>query len=1028
MKTKISRIMGVGLALLMVFSLALALMPAKEAKAIEGEVRWGLQPLPTITYFKLALTSNVLEYAIASNGTTIYLITDNAVLNAAAGPVYKSLDGGTTWAQLPGIGTAAADLATNIAVAPDNPDAIAVSCGSNNSLTGVDQVWVSNNGGTTWSALPAPLLQTGTIEMRILDLKVAPARVGTLLPREYLIATSDNRDQNATLGTLQIIGQGSAWTQVADAPYPAGTMDFVACEFSPGYAGDRVVVAVSDNTDIGARLFTLNTATPAVQHAPVQLSAAITDYTDNAIATANILNADLALPIDYDVTVPGFERVFVGTASTTAANDNVWRCDSVLPAQQLGLGGTSVRSLAYSGTGTAGTLFEGNWTQAGGVSVITQVNWTNQMTTNLPVWYPSRKPPTGNGGRAYVRTSPTFDADMKVFVGTTGNGAGSESALSLSTDAGDTYNQIAFIDNGAANDVVAVDALSLTPDGGTLFVATRAGTNFNVWKTATAPAPFTWTRIYCAPSANAMVLAINVGGWADAPEIYLANSGIAASGLFASYDGGKIFTNKHLPQAGVAFMSVATSKTLYAAVTTNVYKSINGGQQWGPPINANVGAIATVLPAPNGDILVGGTGLASISKDGGASFAQLQPGLPGAAVGVMADEGYAENNIVYAFDFATAAANDIYRVNVATDAIWVAIGNPTVGPIVGFGQSSGVLYSMTAGIADRTLTPRGTVGTIGWDTMGAGTVPGAVAACFSVAANKLYASNGVIQLVAYNDQMATAKAAITSPASGTMVPVDPVSGRGVTTTLAWSPLGSGQGLCTAYDILIYDTAAGPTAGTLFAAVAIAPPFRTAPKVDINLPGAAGGTLGAFVLRGGTEYGVWVRGSIQLSTDNLASQWSDAGTFRVEASGGVVQPPHAGPLLTSPTPGDQNVDPGAAFSWAPMSGVTEYELIIATDAALTKPVAGTPVTLNTTAYGPVTLEYDTDYYYAVTATAPTSSVQSIGAFHTMISPEEAVPPVVVAPEVVSPAWIWAVVIIGALLVIAVLVLIVRTRRA
>ena len=111
----------------------------------------------------------------------------------------------------------------------------------------------------------------------------------------------------------------------------------------------------------------------------------------------------------------------------------------------------------------------------------------------------------------------------------------------------------------------------------------------------------------------------------------------------------------------------------------------------------------------------------------------------------------------------------------------------------------------------------------------------------------------------------------------------------------------------------------------------------------------------------------------------------------------------------------------------MAGVTEYELIIATDAALTQPVAGTPVTLTTTAYGPVTLEYSTDYYYAVRATAPTSSVQSIGSFRTMISPEEATPPVVVETPSISPAWIWAVVIIGALLVIAVIVLIMRTRR-
>jgi hypothetical protein len=1023
--------MGVGLALIMVLSLAFALMPAKEAQAIEGEQQWLAQVGPSATYLKMADGTNVTEYAIASDGTTIYLIDGTKNLTGAA--IYKSLDGGVTWVALPGPTAAAgatAQLVTNIAVAPDNPDAVAVSSGSNVSGTGIDQVWVSQNGGTTWSLLPAPLLQTGTTQMRIMDLKVAPARVGTLLPREYLIATSDNRAGNTTLGTLQIIGQGSAWTQVADATVPAGTYDYTSCEFSPGYAGDRVAVAVGSAAN-SVNLVTWNTQTPALSHAVVNLNTTIDDYDGAGAANQSILASDIALPIDYDVTVPGFERAFAGTASVGAAADNVWRCDATLPAQGLGLLGRAVRSLAYSGTTTAGTLFEGDYTATGG-TLITQVNWTDQMTTNLPVWHPSRKPPTGTGGRAYVRTSPTFDADSKVFVGTAGAGAGNESALSQSVNAGDTYNQIAFIDNGAGtNTVVATEALALTPDGNTLFMVTRASGNINLWQTVAPSAPFTWQRIFCVTptvAAGTVRLALNMGGWADAPEIYMADSANAASGLFASYDGGVIFTVKHLPAAGARFISVAGAKTLFLAITTNVYKSINGGQQWGPPINAGVGNIATVLPAPNGDILVGGAGNAAISKDGGASFSLLQPGLAPAAtaVGVMADAGYADNNIVYAFDFQNATG--VYRVNVATGGIWE---NLTAAPAVaanifGFGQSNGVLYAMRLAAADRTFDSRNTVGTITWGNLAAGGPPAAAAGCFSIAENRLYVSNGTTGIWAYVDQMATASATITAPAAGSVVPVDPVSGRSMPVPLSWTPMGSGQGLCTSYTVFIYDTAAGAPAGTA-AAVAIGPPFRTAPKTTINVPGAAA-FPGTFVLLGGHEYTVMVRAAIQLSGDTLLSSWSAPVTFQVEASGGIIQPPHAGPILTSPTPGDQNVKPDCAFSWAPMSGVTSYELIISTKADMSAPVAGTPVTLNTTAFGPVDLEYNTDYYYAVRATAPTSSVQSIGAFRTMVSPEEAAPPVVVEQPTVSPAWIWAVVIIGALLVIAVLVLIVRTRRA
>ena len=298
---------------------------------------------------------------------------------------------------------------------------------------------------------------------------------------------------------------------------------------------------------------------------------------------------------------------------------------------------------------------------------------------------------------------------------------------------------------------------------------------------------------------------------------------------------------------------------------------------------------------------------------------------------------------------------------------------------------------------------------------------------FGVADGKLYYAEGTVPaLWAYGDYMAK-PATLISPAAGAVIPVDPSSGWSSPFTFTWEPMGSATGLANNYAVLIWQKAGGMSSATFYQTGPMALPNAPSVYSQNLLDFATGAIIVPFWAPAGTEWEWTVAAIGQVGADNVFSLPAAPSSFSIAAGGGIISPPHAGPILTSPTPGDQDVDPGCAFSWAPMAGVTEYELIIATDAALTQPVAGTPVTLATTAFGPVTLEYSTDYYYAVRATAPTSSVQSIGAFRTIISPEEEIPPVLVEQPVISPAWIWAVVIIGALLVIAVLVLIMRTRR-
>ena len=642
---------------------------------------------------------------------------------------------------------------------------------------------------------------------------------------------------------------------------------------------------------------------------------------------------------------------------------------------------------------------------------------------------------------AFVRVSPNFAADKMVYAGTSSTAAGGQSAFSVSTDAGVTFNQEALIDtNDATPDVNVIDAIAYSPDGTTLFVATDDSLDLSLWATPTPPSPFSWKRIYCFTGTNA-ALAINYATWADAPEIYFAETVTVVNTLYASYDGGNIFNARSAPVIGAAInaLSVESSKVLYSAFGTNIYKSTNGGSVWSPARPGNVGPIFSVIAAPGGDVVVGGTGTTGISTDGGVTFGELPPGVsPLGSYVVIPDEGYAENKYIYAGDF--VAANGMYRLQVGTDSQWTNFANPTADIMVGMGMSNGALYGMMTGtgglfgVADRTILPHDAVGDMLWGIMDvpAGTIAGAN--FFDVAQNKCYVSNNTTGLWAYDDFYATAKTTISTPASGAVIPVDPVTGRAATVPFSWSAVGSGTGLGTNYFFAIFEASQGFPGASIVATGAF--PLPSIPSNSVYPAGVAVAIAPDinYTFLAGNEYGIMISAVNQVSGDStlgvgdfMLSPFCDPVFISIEAASGIINPPHAGPILQSPTPGAQDVDPGAAFSWAAMAGVTEYELVISLDAALTQPVAGTPVTLATTAYGPVTLEYGTDYYYAVRATSPTSSVQSIGAFRTIISPEEVAPPVVVEQPTISPAWIWAVVIIGALLVVAVLVLIMRTRR-
>jgi hypothetical protein len=154
---------------------------------------------------------------------------------------------------------------------------------------------------------------------------------------------------------------------------------------------------------------------------------------------------------------------------------------------------------------------------------------------------------------------------------------------------------------------------------------------------------------------------------------------------------------------------------------------------------------------------------------------------------------------------------------------------------------------------------------------------------------------------------------------------------------------------------------------------------------------------------------------------IKSWWSEPRSFTVAptAEAGAIN-------LVSPEPGatDASID-GLGFSWIMLAQADNFDWVLDNNSDFSSPV-DSETGLTDTAYGTTaTLDYDTTYYWQVTAYRDGSEIgkSAVGTFRTMMEAEPEPEP---EPDV-TPFWVWVVIAIGAVLVIVVIVLIFRTRR-
>jgi len=405
-------------------------IPTPEKKTETGTVT------PIVNTLLIVPGSDVSHIAVGYDNT-IY------ALDSPHGKLYKSDHGGYGWTDI-SRGLAAAAPWTELAIAPDDPRIVAVVTN-----TGTE-VFVSTDGGTNFAATGLSGKLSGGERVQCLAISPGYGR------RDIAVGTSTGSG-NGKVWVNIMNGFPGGWQDMSTGAIGWSNADIFAIEYSPGFAVDGTLLAIAatgplPNTDdtslyMGTRDLGGNTTIWNNSSGyPVEISQSGQDTPGTPLTYA-----DIALPADYTGTSPASRHVYAcwsdnppGAATSGNPNDDVYRLDDTV-CYRLLVRTDVICSLAHYGMFSRGKLLAGA-VKASTVSLFhgPQVYFTSNPHSPYPAWQNSQKPPTGP---AQARVG--WSADGRVaYCGTSApaGGSGDQSAFSVSTNNGFTWNQIGLID------------------------------------------------------------------------------------------------------------------------------------------------------------------------------------------------------------------------------------------------------------------------------------------------------------------------------------------------------------------------------------------------------------------------------------------------------------------------------------------------------------------------------------------------------------------------------------------------------
>jgi len=1012
MKTKISRVLGVGLALMLLVSLMAIASPVAA-----DDMEWSTVGVPGTKGKVLLEDSDVSVLAIAPDGLTMF------AYDSESNDLYKSTDAGASWTT-DGVDTDDVfdgDPDINaIAVSPNYADDSTVIAAAS-PAAGTDLIYRSTNGGKTWADMNSASLALADATEVITSVAASPYYTGG---DAYLCGVRDT-DDNAQGDVYLFKSSGFTWASTAL------NEDALAVAFSPQHTLDAEILALSVDDDDLALLVddTLLLVDDTLLHTMFGSEAWDATVLAGTIETTEATSGVIAFPADYEWA--SNNKTLVGIAGSS--DDNVYLVTGdMAPATS-----STVKNLKVKGDtldiAIKSVAVKGNFTEAevlAGLKDADEVRRTSDPSASTVSWSGAKKAPIGATDVIVGWAGDT------AYAGTTGY----LSAYSTSAD-GDIWSGNSLIGVGNLIDVVMVD--SSIVDADTMYLVLYddeddngmgdAGDYTMVFRTTDGGSG--WDMVWWHKSTAGEYIQ-----FVQASPEYGTDSTVFAvetlKRIWKSTSAGDTWLGLTSPANITAFTAVDAG-TYYTGHTDKVYKSgrwTSGSVQSGKDV-------VSIAVAPDDNIYAGTSGgNVYVSTDDAKNFDRLGADTEaGGAAGntyVALDSGYGSNSMLYA----ASANGDVNRWTYDDSTSWKSIhtgGNA----FTGVASLDDVLYwaenAADQGVNRCTNATAGAGFSVDELDLDFGLVDADNAAFKNVevipGSNVVYGIAGLGAgregtTVGYLYRLFTFTDTITAPLELAGPKPDTVNSGGL--DLSWKAPEAG-GRDVDYEVWIATDSAFDYVTK----------YNTAGAQDLEATFVPAATANGTALGAGQQY--WWKVRVCLLDDvQYFSDWSSEWSFTVK-----LNPTDTASTVTSPAPGASGIALKPQFQWTAVGGASSYELELAdnpfyANAQVKKPLNHTVWTWDEE------LEYNTTYYWRVRAVKTGSGITTTysnwveGSFTTMGEPAgPAAPPVVIqqtpapqinipqapAPEYITPAYIWAVIIIGALLVIALIVLIVRTRR-
>jgi len=746
MKKKFSKILAVGLTVALMASLILAAAPVSA-----GTLSWSAKTIPSEDDYVL-WSCNVTDIAVAEDGDAIFA----AVSGVSDNVIYRSTDLGVSWSEI-GVSI----NATFVAVAPDDANYIAIAESG-------EAIWVSDDAGATWDSLSKPTDLT-----TINDLALSVESSGN-----HFCAVIGEGGSAVEVWNYEIGAVGGDWEEISDLfdGFVGGTTSWGgAVEFSPNFASDEVLVAVTAN-ESDAILFQIfafnqelwNEKAGTFEDYPVS----IVDNSTDAVITA-LDSASISMSPDYLGSDDALRLVFVGLSSNTSVSEDeasgIFRLDDedveVLKDEKF------IHSVAYDGVNLVAGRYDGN----------DVYRCADPLASSPSV-----------SGSASLKSPGGDDLGVVAWAGddVVAGTSGDESAFAVSRDDGKAFNDISLIDT-------SFDTLSdvaVAADGSSVYLATANETDnaaemdLSLWRYASS-----WERVLSAKDTGASDFIIRTAP-DDMDVVYVAE--IGGTAIYYSADAGQTRWQTRTSRYEIFDdLAVETDGGVVYVLAEYGYvsKSTNSGFSWASQKSSKLTSGGNMLTSLGEDVLLAGSqnGWVSYSTDGGTTWTKLDEQIVSGTNAVQViGTGVTTDDFIYASTNKTG--DDIYVwdwEDEEWDAIYEDVSDADY--ITGIALQDGVLYVVSANTTGsqsyRTLNP--TADSPTWSTMPS------VGELFGATPSALRASGGTInlwavstntsELFSYKDTLADMAPSLVAPKHGFTNVMNVVTGRAFDVTFVW---------------------------------------------------------------------------------------------------------------------------------------------------------------------------------------------------------------------------------------------------